>query len=103
MIAAAPIQFGEARRRDVHVAEGRTRLAAPQKPDRRAILQAHPLFGKLGADLIDRLAACAHARTVRAGATIFQRAIPATACSRSAPARSASAATRPTARMRCST
>ena len=76
MIAAAPIQFGEARRRDVHVAEGRTRLAAPQKPDRRAILQAHPLFGKLGADLIDRLAACAHARTVRAGATIFQKGDP---------------------------
>ena len=76
MIAAAPIQFGEARRRDVHVAEGRTRLAVPQKPDRRAILQAHPLFGKLGADLIDRLAACAHARTVRAGATIFQKGDP---------------------------
>jgi len=72
MITAAPIQFDEARRRDVHVAQARLRLATPPKPDRRAVLQAHPLFGKLGADLIDRLAACAHVRTVRAGTTIFQ-------------------------------
>jgi len=69
-VAAEPIRFGEARRRDVHVAEGRTRLATPQKPDKRAILQAHPLFGQLGTHVVERLAACAHVRTVRAGATI---------------------------------
>jgi CRP/FNR family transcriptional regulator, cyclic AMP receptor protein len=75
MIAAQQIRFGEAHR-NVHVAEGRMRLVTPQKPDRRAILQAHPLFGKLGAGLIDRLAACARARTVGAGATIFQKGDP---------------------------
>jgi len=75
-VAVEPIRFGEARRRDVHVAEGRTRLATPQKPDKRAILQAHPLFAKLGADLVARLAACAHGRTVRAGTTIFQKGDP---------------------------
>ena len=75
-VAVEPIRFGEARRRDVHVAEGRTRLAVPQKPDRRAILQAHPLFGQLGTHVVERLAACAHVRTVRAGATIFQKGDP---------------------------
>jgi CRP-like cAMP-binding protein len=42
-------------------------------PDRRAILQAHPLFGQLGDELVARLAACARGRAVRAGATIFQK------------------------------
>ena len=38
-------------------------LPTRHKPDRRAILQAHPLFRTLGADLVARLAACAHGRT----------------------------------------
>jgi CRP-like cAMP-binding protein len=46
------------------------------KPDRRAILQAHPLFGRLGTDLVARLAGCARGRTVRAGTTIFQKGDP---------------------------
>ena len=75
MIAGAPVQFGESRRRDVDVAEG-IMLPTHQRPDRRAILQAHPLFGKLGADLVARLAACAHGRTVGAGTTIFQKGDP---------------------------
>ena len=50
--------------------------ATHQRPDKRAILQAHPLFGKLGADLVARLAACAHGRTVGAGTTIFQKGDP---------------------------
>jgi len=48
-------------------------LAIHPKPDKRAILQAHPLFGQLGAPVIERLAACARSRTVRAGTTIFQK------------------------------
>ena len=44
--------------------------------DKRSILQAHPLFGKLGPRLIERLASYAHTRKVRNGATIFQRGDP---------------------------
>ena len=50
--------------------------AIHQKPDRRAILQAHPLFGQLGTHVVERLAACAHVRKIRAGATIFQKGDP---------------------------
>ena len=51
-------------------------LATQQKTDKRAILQAHPLFGQLEAHVVERLAACAHVRTVRAGTTIFQKGDP---------------------------
>jgi len=51
-------------------------LATQQKTDRRAILRAHPLFGQLEAHVVERLAACAHVRTVRAGTTIFQKGDP---------------------------
>jgi len=44
--------------------------------DKLSILQAHPLFGKLGPRLIERLASYAHSRKVRNGATIFQRGDP---------------------------
>ena len=44
--------------------------------DKRSILHAHPLFGKLGPGLIERLASYAHTRKVRNGATIFQRGDP---------------------------
>ena len=51
-------------------------LATQQKTDKRAILRAHPLFGQLEAHVVERLAACAHVRTVRAGTTIFQKGDP---------------------------
>ena len=52
--------------------------ATKPKPvlDKRSILQAHPLFGKLGPHLIERLASYAHTRKVRNGTTIFQRGDP---------------------------
>ena len=44
--------------------------------DKRAILRAHPLFGKLGPDLIERLTSYAHTKIVPAGLTIFQKGDP---------------------------
>jgi CRP/FNR family transcriptional regulator, cyclic AMP receptor protein len=44
--------------------------------DKRAIFGAHPLFGKLGADAIDRLTSYAHTKTFTAGATVFERGDP---------------------------
>jgi CRP/FNR family cyclic AMP-dependent transcriptional regulator len=44
--------------------------------DKRAILRAHPLFGKLGPDLIERLTSYAHTKVVTAGTTIFQKGDP---------------------------
>jgi len=44
--------------------------------DKRAILQAHPLFGKLGPHVIERLTSYAHSKFVGAGATIFQKGDP---------------------------
>ena len=44
--------------------------------DKRAILRAHPLFGKLGPDAIDRLASYSRSKTVTAGTTIFERGDP---------------------------
>jgi len=44
--------------------------------DKHAILQTHPLLGKLAPPVIARLAACAHVRLVGAGTTIFQKGDP---------------------------
>src|SRR5262245_22751025 len=44
--------------------------------DKRAILEAHPLFGELGSPVIDRLTSYARSKVVRAGATIFQKGDP---------------------------
>ena len=44
--------------------------------DKRAILSAHPLFGKLGPQVIDRLTSYAHTKTFAAGAIIFERGDP---------------------------
>lgn len=44
--------------------------------DKQAILRAHPLFGKLGPDTIERLASYARIKTVTAGATIFRKGDP---------------------------
>jgi CRP-like cAMP-binding protein len=50
------------------------RRVTPKTPiDKRAILRAHPIFGKLGPQVIERLTSYAHIRTVTAGTTIFQR------------------------------
>jgi CRP/FNR family cyclic AMP-dependent transcriptional regulator len=48
---------------------------APQKAsiDKFEILRAHPIFGKLGPQVIERLTSYAHIKTVAAGATVFQR------------------------------
>src|SRR5262249_45015527 len=58
-------------------------MAADRPPkrrtfDKRAILREHPIFGALGPELVDRLAAHAVSQTVRRGATIFSRGDPGT-------------------------
>ncbi len=47
----------------------------PQKAsiDKFEILRAHPIFGKLGPQVIERLTSYAHIKTVAAGTTVFQR------------------------------
>jgi CRP-like cAMP-binding protein len=44
--------------------------------DKRAILSAHPLFGRLGPRVIERLMPYANIKTVAAGSTIFERGDP---------------------------
>jgi CRP-like cAMP-binding protein len=46
--------------------------------DKRAILRAHPMFGALGPDVIDRLASYAHTKAAAAGTTIFAKGDPGT-------------------------
>jgi CRP-like cAMP-binding protein len=46
--------------------------------DKRAILQNHPIFGGLGAELLDRLSSYAIPQTVKRGKTIFARGDPGT-------------------------
>ena len=46
--------------------------------DKHAILRAHPLFGQLGADALNRLASYAHTKSFSAGATIFEKGDPGT-------------------------
>jgi CRP-like cAMP-binding protein len=50
----------------------------PQPFDKRAVLRDHPLFGGLGAGVIDRLAAYAHTKSVPAGSPIFAKGDPGT-------------------------
>ena len=54
--------------------------ARPTSPkatfDKQAIFRAHPLFGQLGADAINRLASYAHSKSTAAGTTIFERGDP---------------------------
>ena len=52
----------------------------PARPgfDKRAILQNHPIFGGLGAELLDRLSSYAIPQTVKSGTTIFARGDPGT-------------------------
>src|SRR5690349_15022025 len=47
--------------------------SSKQAFDKQAILRAHPLFGKLGPDVIDRLASYARIKAVAAGTTIFRK------------------------------
>jgi CRP-like cAMP-binding protein len=46
--------------------------------DKRAILQNHPIFGGLGAEVLDRLSSYAIPQTVKSGTTIFARGDPGT-------------------------
>lgn len=50
----------------------------PQAFDKRAVLRDHPLFEGLGSEVIDRLAAYAHTRSISAGTTIFAKGDPGT-------------------------
>jgi CRP-like cAMP-binding protein len=52
-----------------------TRGQAP-RPDRHAILRAHPLFARLSVDVIDRIASYAVTQQVARGATIFRKGDP---------------------------
>lgn len=47
-----------------------------QSFDKQAILRAHPVFGKLGPEAIDRLASYARIKAVTAGTTIFRKGDP---------------------------
>jgi len=47
-------------------------------PEKRAILQNHPIFGELRRDLLERLSSHAVRRTVRSGTTIFAMGDPGT-------------------------
>ena len=51
---------------------------APAKAaiDKSAILRAHPLFGKLGPQVIERLTSYSNIKTFAAGTTIFERGDP---------------------------
>jgi len=55
-----------------------SRAGSTKPADKLEILRSHPLFGPLGADALTRLASYAHTRTVKAGATIFERGDPGT-------------------------
>jgi CRP-like cAMP-binding protein len=46
--------------------------------DKQAILRAHPLFGQLGADAVNRLASYAHTKSFPSGARIFEKGDPGT-------------------------
>ena len=46
--------------------------------DKHAILRAHPLFGQLGTDVLNRLASYAHTKSFAAGGTIFEKGDPGT-------------------------
>jgi len=46
--------------------------------DKRAVLRDHPLFMGLGPQVIDRLAAYAHTKSIVAGTTIFEKGDPGT-------------------------
>ena len=46
--------------------------------DKQAILRAHPLFGQLGADAVNRLASYAHTKSFASGARIFEKGDPGT-------------------------
>jgi len=46
--------------------------------DKRAILRDHPIFGELGAELLDRLSSYAVRQTLKRGASIFARGDPGT-------------------------
>jgi CRP/FNR family cyclic AMP-dependent transcriptional regulator len=54
-----------------------TRRAPQRTPiDKAEILRAHPIFGKLGPQVVERLTSYAHIKTVAAGTTVFQRGDP---------------------------
>jgi CRP/FNR family cyclic AMP-dependent transcriptional regulator len=58
------------------MAESRRSRPKPRAFDKRSLLLAHSLFGRLGPELVDRLSSYAVSKTVRQGATIFAKGDP---------------------------
>jgi CRP/FNR family transcriptional regulator, cyclic AMP receptor protein len=56
--------------------ESRQSGPKPRSIDKRALLLAHPLFGRLGPELVDRLSSYAVTKSVKRGATIFAKGDP---------------------------
>src|SRR3954464_2689152 len=55
-----------------------SRAGSTKSIDKLAILRNHPLFGQLDVDALNRLASYSHTKSVKAGATIFERGDPGT-------------------------
>src|SRR3954453_2529576 len=55
-----------------------SRAGGTKSIDKLAILRNHPLFGQLDVDALNRLASYSHTKSVKAGATIFERGDPGT-------------------------
>jgi hypothetical protein len=62
-------------RRDAAKPAGRARTARPHV-DNLTLLRAHPVFGALAIDQLERLCAYATTRTVPAGVTLFAKGDP---------------------------
>ena len=58
------------------MSETRESRPKPRPFDKRSLLLAHPLFGPLGPQLVDRLSSYAVSKTVKRGATIFTKGDP---------------------------
>jgi CRP/FNR family cyclic AMP-dependent transcriptional regulator len=58
--------------------ELRPSRTTPRPFDKRAVLLAHPLFGRLGPQLVDRLSSYAVTKSVKRGTTIFGKGDPGT-------------------------
>jgi CRP/FNR family transcriptional regulator, cyclic AMP receptor protein len=58
------------------MSELRQNRPTPRTFDKRSLLLAHPLFGRLGPELVDRLSSYAVTKSVKRGATIFAKGDP---------------------------
>jgi CRP/FNR family transcriptional regulator, cyclic AMP receptor protein len=60
------------------MSESRQSGPKPRAFDKRSLLLAHPLFGRLGPELVDRLSSYAMTKSAKRGATIFAKGDPGT-------------------------